>query len=148
MIQGLVDYVDTDFAITVQNDGYGLNKGQWRNQFLDWDYIGAPWPAWMNIGRVGNGGFSMRSRRWIALAATPRMAPPFEHPQVHRSEDCYSCTIFRSWYEQQGMKIAPLKVAAQFSLEHPIAEWPGRNTRHTFGFHGTFAGSTQGLPIL
>ena len=34
------------------------------NDFLEWDYIGAPWPLEYNISKsgIGNGGFSMRSK--------------------------------------------------------------------------------------
>ncbi len=38
--------VTTDFNLCVQFDGFAVNAGSWDDVFLDYDYIGAPWP-WM-----------------------------------------------------------------------------------------------------
>lgn len=137
MLFGLPHYIQTNHAITVQWDGFGVNANRWQDEFLDYDYIGAPWPAWMNIGRVGNGGFSMRSKRWIDFAATTLKAP-FESSGVNGSEDCYSCTRFRAAYEAAGFKIAPVEMAMRWSLEHPIEEYPRWTGPGSFGFHGFF----------
>ena len=42
MIKGLNDYVDTDFVLVIQYDGFVLNPEQWNPKFLEFDYIGAP----------------------------------------------------------------------------------------------------------
>src|SRR5262249_12882229 len=61
VLKRLVDYVDTPHVLLVQWDGFVLNPGAWREDFLSYDYVGAPWP-WHQDGRnVGNGGFSLRS---------------------------------------------------------------------------------------
>ena len=54
VIRELHKYVDTSHCLLVQWDGYVLNPKSWLPQFLDYDYIGAPW----NGNVVGNGGFS------------------------------------------------------------------------------------------
>ncbi len=77
MIYKLSDYVQTDYALIVQSDGYVVNSESWRNEFFDYDYIGAPFNLPKddfsyrdingNIFRVGNGGFSFRSKKLIDL---------------------------------------------------------------------------------
>lgn len=145
MLFGLVDYIETRHCIVCQHDGYGIQPQNWRNEFLHYDYIGAPWPAKMNVGRVGNGGFSLRSRRWLECASSPLRSPPFDSPNVHGSEDCYFCTVYRDFYERSGMKIAPVAVAARWSLEHPVEEHPRRTATDCFGFHGAFTPETKKL---
>lgn len=140
MLFGLHPFIETNHVITVQWDGFAVNQNRWLDEFLDYDYIGAPWPAWLNIGRVGNGGFSMRSRRWIEFAAY-HLRAPFESPGVNGSEDCYSCTKFRQSYESAGMRIAPVELAIRWSLEHPIDEYPRWTGSGSFGFHGFFHAS-------
>jgi len=73
IVYRLHEYVDTSHALVVQNDGYVVNPEEWSDQFLEYDYIGAPWPMPQddfsfrdplgNIQRVGNGGFSLRSKK-------------------------------------------------------------------------------------
>ena len=75
MIYNLNEHVDSDFALTIQHDGFIINPNAWRDDFLDYDYIGAPWP-WREQGfvtpfgehiSVGNGGFSLRSKKLLEL---------------------------------------------------------------------------------
>src|ERR1700722_12124880 len=49
----------TSHCLTIQYDGFVLDSDMWRAEFLDYDYIGAPWPH--RGYAVGNGGFSLRS---------------------------------------------------------------------------------------
>src|SRR5690242_17088416 len=63
LIKKLDDYFDTDYCLIIQWDGYVLDADQWDERFLDYDYIGA---KWLDLGKsynVGNGGFSLRSKR-------------------------------------------------------------------------------------
>ena len=60
----------TTHCIVCQLDGYPINPSQWDESWLKYDYIGAPWPnGWLAYhgypfdSRVGNGGFSLRSKR-------------------------------------------------------------------------------------
>ena len=75
----LVDHIKTDYALIVHHDGFVVNPRAWRTEFLEYDYIGSPWPLPKdsvryrdpsgNIVRVGNG-VSLRSRKIL------------EHPSV------------------------------------------------------------------
>ena len=51
MIYHLHEHVDTEFVLTIQHDGFIINPTAWRNDFFDYDYIGAPWP-WRAQGFV------------------------------------------------------------------------------------------------
>lgn len=89
--------IETDYALVVQDDGWVLDGRLWRDEYLDYDYIGAPihlarvfapegdyWSrgfAWMRGLPAGhqavpvlNGGFSLRSRKLMRVFA--------EHPQL------------------------------------------------------------------
>src|SRR5437016_3148166 len=73
VLKGMLPYVATTHALLVQWDGYVINPLAWEASFLDCDYIGAKW-LWQPEGRrVGNGGFSLRSRRLIEALQDPRI---------------------------------------------------------------------------
>ena len=73
MLKGLAPHVETSHALVVQWDGYVVNPDAWTDAFLDVDYCGAPWPWGDDDRRVGNGGFSLRSRRLIDALASPEV---------------------------------------------------------------------------
>jgi len=124
VIQELHKYIKTDFVLIVQWDGYIINPEAWNLQFLEYDYIGAVWP-WHEEGRrVGNGGFSMRSKRLCEL--TPQF------PLTDYNEDDQICHINREFLENQGIRFAPEEIARYFSFERELSDIK------TFGFHGDF----------
>ena len=65
MLQELHDHISTAHALCIQWDGYVLNAQAWDASFLDYDYIGSVWPQFGDGHRVGNGGFSLRSKRLL-----------------------------------------------------------------------------------
>ena len=65
VLKSLLPHVATSHVLLVQWDGYVINPAAWDPAFLECDYIGAKW-FWHEDGmRVGNGGFSLRSRRLL-----------------------------------------------------------------------------------
>ena len=42
MLYELGDYLHTDFVMIVHADGFVVHPEQWRDEFLDYDYIGSP----------------------------------------------------------------------------------------------------------
>ena len=141
IVYRLHEYIDTKFALIVQNDGYVVNPEQWSNEFLDYDYIGAPWPLPHdnfsfrdpegNIQRVGNGGFSLRSKKLLGLAKELNLEWKSYFGFYH--EDGFFSCHNRKIYEQHGCKFAPIEVASRFSHETLIPENYGIIP---FGFHG------------
>lgn len=130
VIRELHKFVETSHCLLVQWDGYVLNPLSWLPKFLEFDYIGAPW----NGNVVGNGGFSLRSRK--LLKATTRFTDA-AHP-----EDNFICRKHRQELERDGIKFAPADLARQFSIEaasYAFKEntWTsdGRGWNGQFGFH-------------
>ena len=73
VLKSLARHIDTPFVLLIQWDGYVVNPAAWREEFLACDYIGAKW-FWHSDGmRVGNGGFSLRSRKLLAALQDPRI---------------------------------------------------------------------------
>src|SRR5260221_6839368 len=74
VLKELLPFVLTEHVLLVQWDGYVVNPAAWDAAFLDCDYLGAKW-FWHRDGmRVGNGGFSPRSRRLLSALRDPRIA--------------------------------------------------------------------------
>lgn len=123
----LVEYVDTEHFMIVQYDGMPIDRELWDNRYLDYDYIGAPWP-WHPEGRnVGNGGFSIRSRRLTEVCKDLEFNPPGSSV----AEDEHICHVYRNELDSQGIKFAPTQLARKFSAEIPGGRFD------TYGFHGT-----------
>jgi len=127
MLKGVAEHVNTSHALYVQWDGIAINRTQWKNEFLGYDYIGAPWP-WEPEGKnVGNGGFSLRSKRLLDACLDDRIKLTETDPVA---EDKIIGSINRDYLEQQyAIKFAPTAVARQFSYELGQHE-------PSFGFHG------------
>lgn len=137
IIYDLPTYIHTDFALLIHADGYVIHPEKWSNEFLAYDYVGAPWPLPLDnysyrtasgkIVRVGNS-VSLRSKRLMELVATR----PMKFHYGNNNEDGQICCWERDWLESQGCKFAPLSVAIHFSKEHSIPENEGIET---FAFH-------------
>jgi hypothetical protein len=126
LLTRLVDHVRTDHCLIVQWDGFVLDADQWDRAFLDYDYIGARWPQFDDGQDIGNGGFSLRSRRLLEACRSPEFvrSPP---------EDVAICRVNRALLEQRfGIRFADRATAARFSFER------SRDRAETFGFHGIF----------
>ncbi len=129
-IRDMHKYVDTSHALIVQYDGYVLNGAAWTDEFLKYDYIGAPFNP---SGIVGNGGFSLRSKKlmeWISKQGWEDFHP----------EDSCICGRHRKEVESAGFKIAPFEVAKDFAMEGRSwdnLEWKGipQFWNGQFGFH-------------
>jgi len=126
VLASLLDHIDTPHLLLVQWDGYALNPAGWRSEFLECDYIGAKW-FWAPEGqRVGNGGFSLRSRRLLEALRDPRVV-------LTEAEDVTICRSFRALLEQDhAIRFASESLADQFAFEaaYPIGL--------PFGFHGLY----------
>lgn len=123
MLRDLAEHVQTNHVIVVQWDGFITTPSLWSPEFLEWDYIGAPWYHGGSEGTVGNGGFSLRSFK--LLKALQLLASDPSEP-----EDMAICVTLRPQLEAEfGIRFAPLEVAQRFAVEY------GPH-RPAFGFHG------------
>jgi glycosyltransferase involved in cell wall biosynthesis len=139
------EYVDTKFALIIQWDGYVLNYKGWNNDFFNYDYIGATWCYKDNLN-VGNGGFSLRSKKLLQILATD------ETLTEYFPEDHHICRTYRTYLENQyGIRFAPEETANKFSIEaYGSNVLPGGNKYSgQFGFHGFNVDYTgSGLPHI
>jgi hypothetical protein len=119
----LVAHIHTSHVLLVQWDGYIVNPSAWAEEFLQYDYIGAPWGFHKDSYRVGNGGFSLRSKRLLEALRDPEITET-------DPEDVAICRKYRPLLEQRyGIRFAPEAVAERFSFESTMP----RNV--PFGFH-------------
>ena len=126
LMKKLHGYFETSHVLVIQHDGYVLNGSCWLDEFLDYDYIGAPW-LYPDNRNMGNGGFSLRSKKLQTAVANDSFI------ETSDPEDEVICRLYREYLENKhGIKYAPVDLADKFSYElrTPVAE--------TFGFHGKF----------
>lgn len=132
IIKELYKHISGDFCLIVQHDGYVIDHLMWRDEFLSVDYIGAPWPPeWGYRNRVGNGGFSLRSKN-IMMQAVECLRSEIPDWSLQRQNEDY--LISNTFYEEllkAGMRFADVELASWFSNEYPIPEMKVR----TFGIH-------------
>ncbi len=125
MLQKLGGLIATSHALIVQWDGHIIDAARWRDELLDYDYVGASWPQFDDGFNVGNGGFSLRSRRLLEACADPEFEP-------HHPEDLAICRTNRTLLEGKGMVFAGTELANAFSAER------AGNVAGSFGYHGVF----------
>lgn len=121
----LVDHVATSHCLVIQWDGHVLDASRWHPDFLAYDYIGASWPQFDDGHDVGNGGFSLRSRRLMQLCRESAFHP--SHP-----EDVAIARINRTWLDDQAISFAPRALADQFAAER------AGDVTASFGYHGAW----------
>lgn len=126
VMKDLLRHIETEHVLLIQWDGYVVNPEAWRDDFLDHDYIGARWGFHKDAHCVGNGGFSLRSRRLLEALQDPAI-DRFE------PEDEMICRLYRPMLESRyGMRFAPPEVADRFSFETTYPQ------SRPLGFHGLF----------
>lgn len=126
--QELPYLIDTQYCLSIHDDGFVINPNLWDNNFLNYDYIGAPWKKFVHPrNRVGNGGFTLKSNRFLQLTKNVRYLGT--HDDTELTNDYYD------YFVGSGCKYAPVEVAMKFSLESKIPECE-YNLDNCFGFHG------------
>lgn len=150
-------FIKSKYVLIVQDDGHVVNPNLWTDKFLDYDYIGAPWPnskkwksRWnkyseqqklliqdsINKNRVGNGGFSLRSKKFLEFSNQFSTCQGL-------AEDIF-LTLFK--YQDAldfGIRYSPFDLALKFSSETPFNFTKKREIKNQnydlnkhFGWHG------------
>lgn len=132
VMHSLYAYIDTEFCLIVQDDGWVLNGENFKDEYYEYDYIGGVCHAAMCNGQlwlggswhdqfprviVQNGGFSLRSKKF--LEAPNKYGITHNHAaDVHLwNEDVQLSCIKRHLFAEVGMKYASEKTVRDFSLE-------------------------------
>ena len=139
----LNQYSNSEFVLVIQDDGHVLSPHQWTDNFLNYDYIGAPWPndyewnsRWNKYdikysrkikkhskkNRIGNGGFSLRSKKFLEYSSN------FSQTGV-LAEDIFLNLYNYDLANDFGIKYPDLELAINFSFETALK---GRNFRKEF----------------
>jgi len=136
----LLPYIlgEENFFLNIHSDGFAVNKNSWDNRFLDYDYIGAPWPFCLPGQRVGNGGFSLRSKKLYDSLKYIDTSLKLQYIHGSFGEDVIICRNLDSILKTDfGIKFCSEELSAKFSMELSgtmFDYWIGKS----FGFHGGF----------
>lgn len=134
ILKSLLNYIATPYVLLIQWDGYVIDPRQWSDMFLSFDYIGAPWLLKDGSRLVGNGGFSLRSKKLLGALLSEGIQ--YHHPE----DDCIAKTN-RALLEQKfNIRFADPNIAEKFSYEFT------KPLNATFGFHG-FSNFPDVMPL-
>jgi hypothetical protein len=142
VVSELHKYINTEYCLLIQSDGFILNPHLWDDRFLEYDYIGHAFnfikypfqikgvdeqvvakKGVQGLNRVGNGGFSFRSKKLLnATAEIPH--------KCEKGEDAFICNDHYDFLVEKGIKFSPVEIADLFAKDY--AEY----NNDTFGFHG------------
>lgn len=128
LLKNLHAYIDTKHVLIVQWDSFVTDPYAWNPKFLEYDYIGAKW-EWHKDGKsVGNGGFSLRSKKLLETTALD-----FFNPIPNEPEDVQICRTYHNFLtNNHGIIFSDESTADAFSYERSTPLFP------SFGFHGLF----------
>jgi hypothetical protein len=123
MIKNLAAYIETDYLLVVQHDGFVCNPNAWCAEWYDYDYVGGKVPYdvdfWRGIKYGGCGGFSFRSRRlqeYMSAHCDWESIDPKRH-----HEDFVICSTFGYQLGSSGFKLYPAELAPwKFSGEETL----------------------------
>jgi hypothetical protein len=133
MMHGLYAYIETDYCLVVQDDGWVLNGKNFKPEYYDYDYIGAPSHCAFSDGHlylhfswteatepvkvVQNGGFSLRSKRFLE-ACNKHGIMHLNSNEIHGwNEDAQLSCILKPVLQSYGYKYCPDEIAKYFSIE-------------------------------
>ena len=134
MMHSLYAFIETDYCLVVQDDGWVLNGKNFKPEYYDYDYIGAPSHcafgdghlylkfAWTQatepVKVVQNGGFSLRSRRFLE-ACNKHGIVHLNSNEIHGwNEDAQLSAILKPVLQSYGYKYCPDDIAKHFSMEY------------------------------
>lgn len=142
-----------DHILLYQEDSFLLHNN--INKFLDYDYVGAPWPHEQNVNNmgVGNGGFSLRKVSTL-IKCFHKITPEQYKNNINENvkkymsdfylenvpEDVYFSSIIHD--EKMGI-VAPYNIAQEFALES--SEWP---LKKPMGIHQYWNFHNKYYPML
>jgi hypothetical protein len=160
VLSKLTEYFNTDYVLLIQEDGYVSNHLKWTDEFLNYDYIGAPWPIDLielmltnlskqkntygqpfkknipiikdynpNNYRIGNGGFSLRSKKLC------NFTKKYSQKYPDAPEDCVISIYEKEDIINNKLRIAPFEIGARFSVESVNELNLKGDINQTFGFH-------------
>jgi hypothetical protein len=131
----LAPHINTDHVLIMQWDSMIYNPKRWTDAFLFYDYIGAFWPWHPQGYQVGNGGFSLRSRRLLDALHSEDLIDPkaayYDNTPDGTQEDNLMCIRYKDLLASKYKCRWPdPSLAKEFSYE--LGQWDP----DAWGFHG------------
>lgn len=121
-------FSEYEYMLIYQTDAFVFKDELDYFMGLGYDWYGAPWPHLRD--RVGNGGLSLRKvSKMREIVANNR----FNHESIGGSEDTWFCIN-----HEKEMKICPLDVACNFSIESVNNEYFKKIKTKPMGLHGKY----------
>lgn len=136
-------YVNTEFCLIVQTDGFICKPTNWIDEFYEYDYIGCPWidaePGyfpWVTEPKyqVGCGGFCLRSKKLLQAGANLTRDFVSRMTSAGMGEDVIICVALRNYFEYMKCKFPTGEFAKKFALGS-ATELKPNELETTFGFH-------------
>ncbi|MDQ1282087.1 MAG: hypothetical protein QG630_438 [Patescibacteria group bacterium] len=134
-IKELNNYVNTDYCLLIQYDGFILSPVSWDDNFLKYDYIGCK-----DIKRSGeenslvlNGGFTLRSKKLLEKLSL--INDEELEKELEFGED-YIIFKLRNDLENGGIIFPDLSVVERFATD--ASNRINSKDIKSFGFHGLF----------
>lgn len=129
-LNDLHKYVKTEYCLSFQDDGFPLNPEYWDNEFLNYDYVGAPCRTTDGIlyseEQIGGGGLTLRSKKFLDYTKTIDY-------DYSTNEDTIITVRNRDEIVSLGMKICPHTIARKFVVQNPLDD--NHTIETSFGFH-------------
>ena len=129
----LKNFITTKYILLVHWDGFVINPSSWKEEFLEYDFIGSPWPKFSKVFpeiselypedkyRVGNS-VSIRSKKLLEISSKINLEWENDAKISNYHEDGYLCVQKRSDLENSGIKFAPFKLACEFGREYTFQD--------------------------
>jgi len=132
IVYELGDYVETDYALLIHADGEIINPQSWRDEWLEYDYAGSPFPLPTDdysyrdingkIQRVGNS-VGLRSKKLMDLPK--KIGMEWKSFHGYFNEDGFISVNMRHVFEEHGCRFMPFREAVHFGIETPLPEHDG-----------------------
>lgn len=132
----LAQHLHTSHWLHTQWDAWVTNPKCWTDEFLEYDYIGAPWwtpPGNYNVGN-GIGLRSTRLMQFLSEHIDQFPLPSSEDDPFEGNEDTNLSIVYRPTLEAQGFKWPSEQLASRLSFEYTR---PSLTSKH-FMFHDSF----------
>lgn len=133
-IKELNNYVDTEYCLLIQYDGFILNPLKWKEEFLNYDYIGPRDLKRSNEENelVMNGGFTLRSKK--LLKELQNIDNDTLEKELNFGEDYI---IFKHTQELENKNIIfpNINVVNEFAIDTTYKKTASKSIE-SFGFHG------------
>lgn len=130
------EYIETEKMLVVQRDGFILNPKSWDDSWLKLDYLGG---LYMQMDRVGSGGFSLRSKK--IMEDISKTIPEWDGTK----EGADKIQSKLSFYEDGELSLTPFSKNYKIGTLEDAANFSqagNRNPKYyrdkSFGFHRTW----------